>query len=150
MKGSPRSATPSLMSTCDNKWKPKTPTYDLYNQHLHHCWIYIKHHNCSISTLHEIWEAEFCSHINGLVQDCSNSSALVMELLQSCTKPSINIRCRVLFLLSPDIHQNIGNRATAQATYFFIFASMQNPTEKTLWYAKQFIQYDHIKVYICQ
>ena len=25
---------------------------------------------------------------NGLVQDCSNSSALAMELLQSCTKPS--------------------------------------------------------------
>ena len=28
------------------------------------------------------------SHIDGLVQDCSNSSALAMELLQSCTKPS--------------------------------------------------------------
>ena len=28
-------------------------------------------------------------HLNGLVQDCSNSSALAMELLQSCTKPSI-------------------------------------------------------------
>ena len=26
--------------------------------------------------------------IDGLVQDCSNSSALAMELLQSCTKPS--------------------------------------------------------------
>ena len=26
--------------------------------------------------------------INGLVQDCSNSSALAMELLQACTKPS--------------------------------------------------------------
>ena len=25
---------------------------------------------------------------DGLVQDCSNSSALAMELLQSCTKPS--------------------------------------------------------------
>ena len=36
----------------------------------------------------------FCSaililylHVDGLVQDCSKSSALVMELLQSCTKP---------------------------------------------------------------
>ena len=29
-------------------------------------------------------------HIDGLVQDCSNSSALAMELLQSCTKPSIS------------------------------------------------------------
>ena len=26
---------------------------------------------------------------NGLVQDCSNAIALAMELLQSCTKPSI-------------------------------------------------------------
>ena len=28
-------------------------------------------------------------YIDGLVQDCSNSIALAMELLQSCTKPSI-------------------------------------------------------------
>ena len=28
-------------------------------------------------------------HINGSVQDCSNSSVLAMALLQSCTKPSI-------------------------------------------------------------
>ena len=28
-------------------------------------------------------------HFDGLVQDCSNCSALAMELLQSCTKPSI-------------------------------------------------------------
>ena len=27
-------------------------------------------------------------HIDGLVQDCSNPSALAMELLHSCTKPS--------------------------------------------------------------
>ena len=27
-------------------------------------------------------------YFNDLVQDCSNSSALAMELLQSCTKPS--------------------------------------------------------------
>ena len=30
-----------------------------------------------------------CDDIDGLVQDCSNSSALALELLQSCTKPSI-------------------------------------------------------------
>ena len=29
-------------------------------------------------------------HINGLVQDCSNSSANALELLQSCTKPSVS------------------------------------------------------------
>ena len=28
-------------------------------------------------------------HIDGLVQDCGNSSALAMELPQSCTKPLI-------------------------------------------------------------
>ena len=31
------------------------------------------------------------AYIDGLVSDCSNSSALAMELLQSCTKPSIYI-----------------------------------------------------------
>ena len=29
------------------------------------------------------------NHIDGLVQDCSNSIANALELLQSCTKPSI-------------------------------------------------------------
>ena len=29
------------------------------------------------------------NYIDGLVQDCNNSGALVMELLQCCTKPSI-------------------------------------------------------------
>ena len=29
------------------------------------------------------------SYIDGLVQDCSIFSALAMEILQSCTKPSI-------------------------------------------------------------
>ena len=32
-----------------------------------------------------LWHA----YIDGLAQDCSKSSALAMELLQSCTKPSI-------------------------------------------------------------
>ena len=31
-----------------------------------------------------------CKCINDLVQDCGNSSALAMELLQSCTKPLIS------------------------------------------------------------
>ena len=34
-----------------------------------------------------LWKST--GHIEGLVQDCSNSSTLAMELLQSCTKPSI-------------------------------------------------------------
>ena len=38
----------------------------------------------------QLWESVlFEGYIDGLVQDCSNSSALAMELLQSCTKPSI-------------------------------------------------------------
>ena len=37
-----------------------------------------------------IWGSlEGVSYYDGLVQDCSNSSALAMELLQSCAKPSI-------------------------------------------------------------
>ena len=34
------------------------------------------------------------THIDSLVQDRSNFSALAMELLQSCTKPSICISSR--------------------------------------------------------
>ena len=33
------------------------------------------------------------SYSDGLVQDCSNSSVLAMELLQSCTKPLIYLIC---------------------------------------------------------
>ena len=29
-------------------------------------------------------------YVDGLVQDCSNSSANALELLQSCAKPSIS------------------------------------------------------------
>ena len=44
-----------------------------------------------------MWEVLLCHpswlnyDIDGLVQDCSNSIALAMELLQSCTKPSIYV-----------------------------------------------------------
>ena len=33
--------------------------------------------------------SQWIAYIDGLVQDCSNSSVLAMELLQSSTKPSI-------------------------------------------------------------
>ena len=40
--------------------------------------------------IHKTWKITVATHhIDGLVQDCSNSSALAIELLQSCTKPSI-------------------------------------------------------------
>ena len=35
------------------------------------------------------FKSDFMHHFDGLVQDCSISSALAMEILQSCTKPSI-------------------------------------------------------------
>ena len=50
-----------------------------------------------------VWRTELCdalncrfissfkSSIGGLVQDCINSSALAMELLQSCAKPLIYV-----------------------------------------------------------
>ena len=45
------------------------------------------------AALWKVWTATFYNfhmeHIDGLVQNCSNSSVLAMELLQSCTKPSI-------------------------------------------------------------
>ena len=40
---------------------------------------------CFNNFCHLIWY----QYINGLVQDCSNSIANALELLQSCTKPSI-------------------------------------------------------------
>ena len=36
-----------------------------------------------------LYVGNWVSYIDGLVQDYSNSSVLAMELLQSCTKPSI-------------------------------------------------------------
>ena len=35
------------------------------------------------------WDSQLWEHLNGLVQDCSISSVLTMETLQSFTKPSI-------------------------------------------------------------
>ena len=35
--------------------------------------------------------AEAQTYIDGFVQDCSNSIAYALELLQSCTKPSISL-----------------------------------------------------------
>ena len=43
------------------------------------------HFSLAIPDLGNGW----CYRINGLLQDCSNSFALAMELLQFCTKPSI-------------------------------------------------------------
>ena len=42
----------------------------------------------SIMQLSKVW-GQLSIYIDGLVQDCSKSSAYALELLQSCTKPSI-------------------------------------------------------------
>ena len=52
--------------------------------------------HCNFS--HNLFRLSF-PHIDGLVQDCIISSALAMEILQSCTKPSIYCA-----LLEPDNH----------------------------------------------
>ena len=44
---------------------------------------------CMVSCTHLRYTQDF---ISGLMQDCSNSSALATELLQSCAKPPT--RCR--------------------------------------------------------
>ena len=46
-------------------------------------------------------------NIDGLVQDCSNSNALALELLQSCTKPSIWPFC--VNMPTKNTHHFIGN-----------------------------------------
>ena len=43
--------------------------------------------------------SQFHNHVDGLVQDCSNSSALAMELLQSCTKPLMYSSCSVIAVI---------------------------------------------------
>ena len=48
----------------------------------------------------------YLDYVDGLVQDCSNSSALAMALLQSCAKPSdidIGLEPSVILLV---IHTN--------------------------------------------
>ena len=53
--------------------------------------------SCKLSGLiydkHKVLVPQWQNYIDGLVQHCSNSSALAMELLQSCTKPSIFVSC---------------------------------------------------------
>ena len=47
---------------------------------------------CEIGLLAKQWHQ---SYIIGLVQDCSNSIANALELLQSCTKPLID-KCIII------------------------------------------------------
>ena len=52
-------------------------------------WVWIWWIICKLLWGLSPWWRGMHEDIDGLVPDCSNSSALAMELLQSCTKPSI-------------------------------------------------------------
>ena len=54
----------------------------LWQQH------FVGRHHVSINNSTRTTHVALVYQIDDLVQDCSNSSALAMELLQSCTKPS--------------------------------------------------------------
>ena len=60
--------------------------------------------NCSNSTANAL-ELLQSGHLNGLVQDCSNSTANILELLQSCIKLSI---CKCLQWLQFAMHPVLG------------------------------------------
>ena len=49
-------------------------------------------------------------HIDGLMQDCNNSIANALELLQSCTKPSIY----PAYDLLPDVRRSAGTMLTTK------------------------------------
>ena len=55
---------------------------EIYSQSLQYCFV--------LST--DVENGKMIHYNDGLAQDCSYSSALAMELLQSCTKPSIYIQ----------------------------------------------------------
>ena len=83
-------------------------------------------------------------NIGGLVQDCSNSSALAMELLQSCTKPSMYIEfwwirsCQMLvgFLMS---HQATIWHVIHHTVYTYI----------SLWDKMQQISHSCVSAVLC-
>ena len=100
---------------------------------IHHCNLYINNRNLNTSRQLKIsiriitsdtikkYHKGFRSmyiwyHISSFVQDCSNSSALAMELLQFCTKLSIHCEAHIRSYQSikPVNRILIFNRATAE------------------------------------
>ena len=68
-----------------------------------------REHNITVSQIIRWWHSEnmikikwykirliFNEHIDGLMQDCSNSIANTLELLQSCTKLSVWVIARLI------------------------------------------------------
>ena len=63
-------------------------------------------------------------YLNGLVQDCSNSSALAMELLQSCIKTSIYQRYTLKWSVFAKLHQHI-TESSAFAEVSYLMADVE-------------------------
>ena len=83
-------------------------------------------------------ETEMKIQIDGLVQDCSNSSALAMELLQSCTKPSRcyiqeNIFENVVLLFSERKHVTCCTRKSPLAAKYCSLIHIFPDFVSTLW-----------------
>ena len=71
-------------------------------------------------------------YIDGLVQDCSNSIANALELLQSCTKPSIWSHDPNLVKL--EIYVNIKNNGQIMSQFYMCHDSCTVITCAQLWY----------------
>ena len=50
-----------------------------------------------------------CIDIDGFVQDCSNTIANALELLQSCTKPTICILCAISLSYAADLPPRVSS-----------------------------------------
>ena len=93
-----------------------------------HIWWVIMHFTCSgkVRIRGIITKLQF----DGLVQDCSISSALAMEILQSCTKPSISLVCSEIQFRSdvtlPSCRLKSPYNSTFSATFFFLTANKGN------------------------
>ena len=72
------------------------------------------------------------SHIDGLVQDCSNSSALALELLQSCAKPSI-YQCSSTRLWYLQYISNGGTMSYTKPLIYNQWVSYISSSEVTIW-----------------
>ena len=74
-------------------WRILNGTFEIPHKYLTYTWSDIFYHTTLINsawTFAGTVMTKFSAvYINGLVQDCSNSSALAMGLLQSCKKPQI-------------------------------------------------------------
>ena len=71
-------------------------------------------------------------HINGLVQDCSNSIANALELLQSCTKTSIYASVNWKKKYQYQVDELVQGRCNSIANALELHISYNNPSEVIL------------------